>query len=93
MPATLQEKQTFAPSDLARRYGSTVRKILNLIADGEIVAIDVSHHRGKPRWRITAEAVAAFERRRSSTANARAPRQRKAPTPDDPNVVDFFPNS
>ena len=55
------------PPAIARRYGVKPDKILAWIASGELAAINVAERPGgRPRWRISPEAIAAFERRRSS---------------------------
>ena len=78
------------PQDLAQRYGVSINKVLAWIADGSLVAIDVSRRRGqRPRWRISPDAVAAFEAARSSSASApptQPPRRRRR----DARVIEFF---
>lgn len=69
------------PAAYARQLGVGVHKILALIASGEIKAVDVrSPESGSPRWRISAEAVADFEARRSNTPATPKPKPRRKRT-------------
>jgi excisionase family DNA binding protein len=49
--------------ELCERYGVTVTTVLWWINRGELAAINVGRRPGarKPRWRITKEALDAFE--------------------------------
>ena len=78
------------PPELARRYGVHVYKILSFIRSGELAALNLATRRsGRPRWKITPEAIAAFERSRSSSAPpARTPRHRRPKL--DANVTEYF---
>ncbi len=68
------------PPVLARRLGVDVHKILSWITSGELTAINcATRPAGRPRWRITEEAVAEFARRRSSAPAPRQPRRRRQP--------------
>jgi len=58
---------TFKPLDIARRYRIDVERVLSMIRRGELEAIDVSTGAGlRPRWVITAQALAKFENRKSN---------------------------
>ncbi len=59
---------TITPGEYAERLGIGAPKVLGWITTGELEAIDVTTKAGsaKPRYRITPEAIAAFEQRRSS---------------------------
>lgn len=73
--------------ELAERYGVGARTALTWIARGELRAVDVSRERGgRPRWRITTEALEAFELAR--TPSPLPPRARRRRAPDD--VVEFY---
>jgi excisionase family DNA binding protein len=62
--------------------------VLKWIRSGELTAINVSRRTGgKPRWRITAEALDAFETLRSTTPPQRPTRKRLK---KDANVVKFY---
>ena len=55
-------------SRIAEKLGVNPSKVLGFINSGELRAIDVSHNKGvgRPRWRITPEALSEFELSRSS---------------------------
>lgn len=73
--------------DVTERFGVGGHTVLGWIARGELRAVDVSRHRGgRPRWRITAEALAAFELAR--TPSPLQPRTRRKRTPAD--VIEFY---
>lgn len=66
---------------LAERWAVRPEKVRQLILAGELEAVDVAVSRGKPRYRISYEAVLAFERRRSvGRPAAPAPTRRRRPT-------------
>lgn len=69
------------PPQLAQRLGVSPDKILKWIARGELAALNVaSDRKGRPRWVITPEALAAFERARSNcTRQPAAQRARRRP--------------
>ena len=79
----------YTTQQFANQYAVTVRTTLALIEAGELAAIDVSRRGGKPRWRISEAAIAAFEQRRTArpaaakTKVARKPRAAK-------NEVKFY---
>lgn len=55
------------PPALARQYGVNSDKVLAWIESGELSAVNVaSRVGGRPRWRISAEAIAEFEARRAA---------------------------
>ena len=73
--------------DICDRYGIGEHTVLGWIRNGELKAIDVSRHRGgKPRWRISAEALAAFEQLRTPTPPL--PKTRRAKRSAD--VIEFY---
>ena len=59
---------TYGPADVAEKYGCKVEKVLVWIASRDLIAINVATNPngGKPRWRITPEALEDFERARST---------------------------
>ncbi len=83
MPKTLAEPATLSPAQVARRLGVGIHKVLAWIARGELAAVNVANRLGiRPRWRISAEALADFERRRSAVPPTPAPKpRRKAAAP------------
>ncbi len=63
-------------------------RVIHWIHTGQLRAIDVSERKGgRPRWRISPEALQEFLAARSNRKPAKATRRRKAPLP----LVDFFP--
>ena len=76
------------PTDIARRYRVSVHKILRWIATSELRAINVATDIARrPRWIVTPEALAEFERRRAAQL-APAPRRRRRKKRAD--VIEFF---
>jgi excisionase family DNA binding protein len=60
---------TLSVSEVCQRYGVGENTVLGWIARGELRALNVGRSRAakKPRWRITEDALAAFELARTST--------------------------
>ncbi len=78
---------TYGIKDLTERYAVGEHTVLGWIKRGELKAIDVSRNRiGRPKWRITAEALAAFEALR--TPSPPAPRTRRKSQSTD--VIEFY---
>lgn len=77
-------------ADLCDKYGVTEHTVLGWIKNGELVAVNVGRRpgAGKPRWRISPEALAAFELSRESggAPTPKAKRKRQA----DPEVIQFY---
>lgn len=68
------------PPEIARMWGTSVKKVLAFIDSQELPAIDLATNRGsRPRWKVTPEALSQFElSRRSLPAQPRtATRRRK----------------
>lgn len=73
--------------DLCERYCVGEHTVLAWIRSGELRAIDVSRNRGgKPRWRVTPEALEAFELIRTPSPPPPRKRRRKQP----PDVVEYY---
>jgi excisionase family DNA binding protein len=71
--SAVTEAAYLTPPEVARRFGIKPDKVLTWIATGGLVAINAAERPGgRPRWRISQEALEAFERRRSSRANHQA---------------------
>jgi Helix-turn-helix domain len=72
----------FSVAQVAAKYGVDAHAVLAWIRGGELSAIDVAHRRGRrPRWRISQDAIDAFESARSSRpqqVTARRPRAKSA---------------
>ena len=66
-------------ADLSERYGVGEHTVLSWIRSGELRAINCGRRAGskKPRWRITAEALAAFELLRTPSPPPPRTRRRK----------------
>ncbi len=81
-PATLTVR------DVQDRYGVTAATVLTWIRAGELQAVNVSRSAKskKPRWRITAMAIDAFEATRMP--NSPRPRARRRTQPTD--VIAFY---
>lgn len=75
--------------DVARRFRVGEDKVRSWIRRGELSAINTAERRcARPRFVVTAEALAAFERgRQAATPNAPKPKRRKR-TPE----IDFYPD-
>jgi hypothetical protein len=72
------EQKYKSPPVLARQWGVDAKKVLGLIAAGELVAVNLAARvDGRPRWRISDEEVTAFLKRRQSRPAAPAPRPRR----------------
>lgn len=80
----------YSPADIARDRGVRLAKVRAWIASGELEAVNVAEKTGaklRPRWRISADAIAAFDRTRSSRASIRSKPIRRASAPE---VIPFF---
>jgi hypothetical protein len=79
---------TYDVRDLCNRFAVNEHTVLRWIHSGELRAINVGVAPGKkkPRWRVTAEALAAFEALRTpSPPPPRSKRRRRSP-----GVVEFY---
>lgn len=79
---------TLSVHDLTERYGVGEHTVLGWIASGELKAVNVGRRLGakKPRWRITQEALEAFEALRTPGPPAPQMKRRKRPT----DVIEFY---
>lgn len=78
---------TYGVKDLCKRYAVGEHTILGWIRRQELQAIDVSRELGgRPKWRITQEALQKFEALRTPTAPLPRARRRKQPA----EVVQFY---
>jgi len=74
-------------ADLARRYRVSPDKVRAWISRGELAAVNVASALcGKPRWVVTAEALAAFERARAGGPPPKPQRRRRRQ-----EVIDYYP--
>lgn len=77
----------FTVKEIAARFRVKQHTVLAWIRSGELIPLDASPNRGgKPQWRITPEALAAFEAARTVTPNP--PRKKRRRKPDD--MIDFY---
>jgi excisionase family DNA binding protein len=78
----------FKVSDICARFMVNEQTVLGWIRRGELRAVNVGRKPGsrKPRWRISQEALDAFEA--SRTPAAPAPRKARAKRPGD--VIAFY---
>lgn len=73
--------------DIARRYRVGEDKVRSWIRRGELAAINTADVRSaKPRFVVTAEALAAFERARSAAPPPKTARRKKRSV-----LVDYYP--
>ena len=80
---------TFTVKDLCNRYGVAEHTVLSWIRSGQLRALNVGRHPSskKPRWRVTSEALEAFELCRThSPPPSRTRRRRK----QESNLVEFY---
>jgi excisionase family DNA binding protein len=77
----------FTVNAVAERYAVTEHTVLAWIGRGELRAVNVGRRPGgkRPRWRVTPEALAAFEAARTPAPALPRPRRRK---PAD--VIEFY---
>jgi excisionase family DNA binding protein len=77
-------------AQLAKRYRVSPSKVRGWIERGELPAINTANRRcARPRYVVTMEAVAAFERGRQAAApETPKPKRRRKPA----NLIDFFPD-
>lgn len=83
-------REWFTPPQVARARSLRVSKVLHWIATGELMAVNHAQNRlGRPRWRISASALEAFDRARSNRAVLPivAPQRSRY---RDPAVQEFF---
>jgi hypothetical protein len=76
-------------AELAARWRVGLDKIRTWIRRGDLVAVNVaSNLAGRPQWRVSAEALAAFEARRAGGPPPRPAKRRRKRSPQ----VDFYPD-
>jgi hypothetical protein len=74
--------------EFARRYRIGRDAARAMIRRGDVVAINVAATAcGRPRWIVTPEALAEFEKRRQSGPAPKPPRRKKRTA-----VIDFYPD-
>ncbi len=76
-----------SPPEVARLYGVDQHKVLNWIRSGQLSAVNVGDGTQRPRYRISPEALAAFEAARAAGPQPRISRVRRR---RDPQIIEFF---
>jgi excisionase family DNA binding protein len=79
---------TFSIKNIRERFGVSEHTVLTWIHTGELRAVNVGRKAGakKPRWRITQEALEAFEVLRTPTPVPPRVRRRKRPA----GIIEFY---
>jgi excisionase family DNA binding protein len=81
-------RQTWTPPEVARRLRVNRDKVLSWIKAGELRAVNVGAKRsGRPRYRIDAADLAAFEASRAIAPDHKVSRKRRAARSD---VIEYF---
>ena len=82
------DRQSSTPPEVAERYRVSSDTVRGWIVSGQLRAIDISTKpgHGKPRWRILACDLAAFENQRAGTPPVKVTRRRRKPK----GIVDIF---
>ncbi len=84
----MPDRTFFRPREIAVQRDVKVEVVLGWIHSGELKAVDCSSRRGgRPRWRISAEALARFDAKRASMP---APKIQRIRRRRDPAVIEFF---
>lgn len=77
--------------NVSAKYGVSVSTVSSWICNGELAAVNVSRNPAsrKPRWRVTDEALAEFEKSRAAvTPTLKPPRRRR--NKDDDGIIEFY---
>ena len=85
---TAAARATYTVPELADRWAVDQHKVLRWLHSGELRGLNLATNRsGRPRWRVSAEAVQLFELSRSSgpTPKVARPRRQKAE-----GYIEFF---
>ena len=66
MATTTTQRRSLTPPEVAKRFAVSVKKVVEWIRDGELPALNLARRNcSRPRYTITPESLAAFERSRS----------------------------
>jgi transposase len=80
--------RTFGIREIRERYAVGEHTVLDWIRQGVMRAIDVSRKAGgRPKWRVTQEAMDEFEQSRTPTPLPPKAKRRKRPA----GVIEFYP--
>jgi len=78
MPVLEIDQTTFTTRQIAKRYHISEDKVRLWISSGQLRGIDVSSRASRrPRWRVSAADLLAFENRRAAIAPPLQTRRRK----------------
>lgn len=79
---------THTIGEVCKHFGVTHQTVAGWIRSGELRAINVGRapDKKKARWRVTPEALAAFELARSATKQPQPRRRRRKPE----DVIEFY---
>jgi excisionase family DNA binding protein len=79
---------TLSVRDVCKRYGVGEHTVLTWLRSGQLRAVNVSRRPDakKPRWRITQDALEAFELARTHTPPPPRTKRRKRPA----DVIEFY---
>lgn len=81
----------YTPRDVARQRGIKTSKVMGWIRTGELEAVNhASNLRGRPRWRISGQALYTFDQARSNRANVTPQRVKRRRGIDVNAVKEFF---
>jgi excisionase family DNA binding protein len=90
MVAEVKLSRGLTVAEVARRYRVGPDKVRAWIRSGELAAINTAAMRcGKPRFVVTEESLASFERARNAAVPA-APKRRRDRKPA---LIDFYPSA
>ena len=89
LASSIQSQPTvWSPPQLAARWKISPEKVIGWIRTGQLKAINLATDtNGRPRYRITAESVEAFENARCVQASPKPIRRKRRTTSD---VIEFF---
>jgi hypothetical protein len=77
------------PPQLAKQWGCKPDKVLRLIRKGELKAFNLAvDPAGRPRYRLSSDAIREFERQRTVTPAPKRVRRYKQPKGDD--YIEYF---
>jgi excisionase family DNA binding protein len=80
---------TYSVKDLCERYAVGEHTVLAWIKSGDLLAVNVGRRiGGKVKWRITADALRAFEQLRAASQPTPAPVRRRRRSTE---TVKFYP--
>ncbi|MFO0899847.1 MAG: hypothetical protein U0836_20645 [Pirellulales bacterium] len=84
----MPSRESYTPPTLAIKWACKPETVLAHIKAGRLRAFNLATSTSsRPRWRISREAVEAFEAQRSATPVAQVPRTRRRKAT---NTIEFF---